>query len=165
MNYLNLTIGNKKIKVKKGTTFKDVVKEYAIDSLVVLCELNGDYYELAMEIPADGDIKLIDANSEIGWKIYSRTLQYIFIKATLDIFKDAIIKIEHSISKGTFGEIYKTQPLNKEDINKIRKHMEDLIERDIPINKVQVSKEEAIKMNRGSTNEYREGARKNKKFK
>ena len=42
MNYLNLTIGNKKIKVKKGTTFKDVVKEYAIDSLVVLCELNGD---------------------------------------------------------------------------------------------------------------------------
>ncbi|MCQ4380049.1 nucleoside kinase, partial [Clostridioides difficile] len=78
--------------------------------------------------------------------MYSRTLQYIFIKATLDIFKDAIIKIEHSISKGTFGEIYKTQPLNKEDINKIRKHMEDLIERDIPINKVQVSKEEAIKI-------------------
>ena len=70
MNYLNLTIGNKKIKVKKGTTFKDVVKEYAIDSLGVLWELNGDYYELAMEIPADGDIKLIDANSEIGWKIY-----------------------------------------------------------------------------------------------
>ena len=73
-----------------------------------------------MEIPANGDIKLIDANSEIGWKIYSRTLQYIFIKATLDIFKDAIIKIEHSISKGTFGEIYKSQPLNKEDINKIK---------------------------------------------
>ena len=146
MNHLNLTIENKEIKVKKGTTFKDVIKEYAIDDLVVLCELNGDYYELAMEIPANGDIKLIDANSEIGWKIYSRTLQYIFIKATLDIFKDAIIKIEHSISKGTFGEIYKSQPLNKEDINKIKKHMEDLIERDIPINKIQVSKEEAIKI-------------------
>ena len=36
MNYLNLTIENKEIKVKKGTTFKDVIKEYAIDDLVVL---------------------------------------------------------------------------------------------------------------------------------
>lgn len=144
MEYLSLTVEDREIKVEKGITFKKFIDNYLRDDLAVLCELNGQCYELAMEIPTSGNIKVINANSEIGWKIYSRTLQFIFIKATLDIFKDAIITIEHSISKGTFGEIHKSQPLNVDDILQIKKHMQEIIERDIPINKIQVTKEEAI---------------------
>lgn len=132
------------IEIKEGTKFKDIVDLYYKDKKIVLCNLDGKYYELDKEVPKEGALEVIDVNSEIGWKIYSRTLQYIFIKAALDIFPEATITIQHSISKGTFGEIFKDEKLTEEDIEKIKKEMKSLIKRDIPITKISVPKEKAI---------------------
>ena len=142
---LELENGNK-IYVDKETNFKEIVDKYSNEDNIVLCEVNGNYYELMDKINEGGKIKFINSNSEIGWKIYSRTLQFIFIKVSLDLFPDAKIKIEHSISKGTFGELIKDTPLTEEEINKIKQGMKDLISRDIPINKVKVPKEKAIEI-------------------
>ena len=132
------------IEVKEKTKFKEIVDMYSKNKEIVLCKLNGKYYELDEEILNEGFLEFIDVNSEIGWKVYARTLQYIFIKATLDLFPNATITIQHSISKGTFGEIFKDEKLTKDDIEKIKTEMKNLIKRDIPITKVSVSKEKEI---------------------
>ncbi|MCI6189417.1 MAG: nucleoside kinase [Clostridium sp.] len=142
---MKIILGEGKIvEVKEKTRFKEIVDIYSESKKIVLCKLDGKYYELDEEIPKEGFLEFIDVNSEIGWKVYARTLQYIFIKATLDLFPQATITIQHSISKGTFGEIFKDEKLNKEDIEKIKIEMRNLIKRDIPITKVSVSKEKAI---------------------
>lgn len=142
---MKITLSQGKIiEVKEKTRFKERVDIYSESKKIVLCKLDGKYYELDEEIPKEGVLEFIDVNSEIGWKVYARTLQYIFIKATLDLFPEATITIQHSISKGTFGEIFKDEKLNKEDIEKIKIEMKNLIKRDIPITKVSVTKEKAI---------------------
>ena len=50
----------------------------------------------------------------------SRTLQFIFIKAVLDLYKDAIVTMEHSIGKWVFGEIHKKEPLTEQEVNNIK---------------------------------------------
>ena len=75
------------------------------------------------------EIRIINFNTELGMKIYSRTLQFIFIKVALELFPKAKITIEHSISKGVFGEIHKETPLNKDDINKIKIRMKEIIKK------------------------------------
>ena len=132
--------------MNKGETFKDLLDKIHSEELMVLCELLGHYYELGEEIPCSGKVNFINADSEIGLKIYSRTLQYIFIKVSLELFTDAKIKIEHSISKGTFGEIIKDEPLTKNDIKKIKEGMKALIKKDVIINKIEVTKERAIEI-------------------
>ena len=87
---------------------------------------------------------LLNKKNESIEKDYSRTLQFIFIKATLDLFPDAKIKIQHSIGKGIFGEVSKKSELDENDIENIKKKMQELIDRDLPINKIKVAKEEAI---------------------
>lgn len=126
-------------------TFKDLVDKNNYKD-IILCEQKGDYFELGDIVLEQGNINFINASSEIGWKVYSRTLQFIFIKVVLDIFKDAKIVIEHSISKGTFGEIIKKDPLCNEDIIKIKDGMKDIISRDITINKHEVLIERAIEI-------------------
>ena len=134
----------KEVTVDKGTTFKEVVDDNIPNDEIVLCTFNGDSYELGAEIPSSGDLSVIKASTDEGWKIYSRTLQYIFIKAALDVFPDAKIKIEHSISKGIFGEVVKDGGLTKEDVRLIKDEMIDLINRNIEIKKIEVTKEKAI---------------------
>ena len=150
MTDMNLKLqDNSIIKIEKGTKFKQVVDSYFKDEDVVLCRLSGVNYELSMEIPNSGELKCIKANSELGLKVYVRTLQFIFIKATLDILPGAKIILQHSISKGIFGEIHKENgKLNKEDIDKIKDRMNEIIKNDIPINRVSKTIDEAIQIAR-----------------
>lgn len=148
MNTFKIIYKNKEHLVNKGTTYKEFIENFLnIDSTkIALCRLDKDYYELFREIYRDGKIELIEFDSPIGYKIYTRTLQFIFIKATLDLYDDSIITIEHSIGEGVFGELHKEEVLNKEDIDKIKVRMKELIDEDIPIKRIKVKREKAIEI-------------------
>jgi uridine kinase len=135
-------------EVKEGTTYREFIKENLNIDIheVALCQLNSEYEELFKVIDKDGNLGLIKYNSPIGYKIYTRTLQFIFIKAALDIFKSATITIEHSLNAGVFGEINKDKELTKEDLLKIKIRMIDLIEADLPIKKIKIKREKAIEI-------------------
>lgn len=148
MEGLNVIYKGKKIEVQEEATFKDIINDYTTENYhnIALCRLNEKYYELCKEVTISGELELVRVNSPIGLKIYSRTLQFIFIKASLDIFENSKITIEHSISKGLFGEIHKEEALCAEDIEKIKVRMKEIISKDIPINKIKVKREQAIKI-------------------
>ncbi len=77
---------------------------------------------------------------EMGLKTYVRTLQFIFIKAVLDLYPQATVIIEHSLGKGLYGEIHKNISLNENDILKIKNKMNEIISKDIKIKKFQLKK-------------------------
>ena len=139
---------NESILVKEGSRFKDIISENFKDQelKVAVCKLDNKYYELGEEIPRGGKLSLIPFTSADGIKVYSRTLQFIFIKATLDLFKNAKIVMQHSIDKGIFGEIHKADPLNKKDLENVKVRMQELIDKNIPINKIKVKREKAIEI-------------------
>ena len=137
--------------VEEGITYKDLLENHLkINPYeIALCKLNREYYELFKNITEDGELELIRFNSSIGYKIYERTLQFIFIKAALDLFDDSVITIEHRIGDGIFGELHKKEALKEEDIIKIKERMIELINKDIPIKKIKVKRKEAIEIFKG----------------
>lgn len=148
MKKFRIKFKDKEYLANDRITYKDFLEKYlGVDPYnIALCKLNNEYYELNEFIDTDGEIELVDFISRIGYKIYTRTLQFIFIKATLDIFKDSIITIEHSMGDGVFGEVHKETALTIEDINKIKERMKELVNKDMTLNKVKVSKKEAIEI-------------------
>lgn len=136
------------IKAVKGDTFYNVISNNYSEliSEVAICKMNGRYHELNETINEDGEIKIIGFDNDFGIKIYSRTLQFIFIKAALEIFPDSKITIEQSISKAIYGEIHKESPLTESEILKVKNRMQELIDKDIPIEREKVSKEKAIEI-------------------
>ena len=139
---------NNTIEAKRGITFYNLIldnyKERVKD--VAICKLNGKYHELTEIIEDDGEVELIGFDTELGIKIYTRTLQFIFIKVALELFPKAKITIEHAISKAVYGEVYKEIPLNKEDINKIKTRMQEIINKNVPIKSIRTSREKAIEI-------------------
>ena len=146
---LNLT--NNRIEAKKGITFYELIQNKSPDKIkdIAICKLNGKYHELTEEIKEDGIIEMVPFNTDLGIQIYIRTLQFIFIKSALDLFKDSKITIEHSVSKALYGEIKKEVPLSKEDIKNIKNRMIEIINRDIPIKSIRTTKDHAIEIFKG----------------
>ncbi|WP_097034276.1 nucleoside kinase [Clostridium tertium] len=148
MSVFKIKYQGKEYDVQEGITYKEFIDtSLNINSTdVALCRLNRKYHELFKNIDSNGEIELIMFDSPIGYKIYTRTLQFIFIKATLDLFDNSVITIEHSIGEGVFGELHKEEALSAEDIDKIKLRMKELIEKDLPINKIKVKIEKAIEI-------------------
>jgi len=141
-------LGNNTIKAKKGITFYNLIMDNCKDKVkdVAICKLNGKYHELTDVIESDGDVEVIGFDTELGIKIYTRTLQFIFIKVALELFPEAKVTIEHTISKAVYGEVHKEMTLSKNDIDKIKVKMQEIIDKDITINSIRISKEDAIEI-------------------
>jgi len=139
------------IKAKRGITFYNLILDNYKDKVkdVAICKLNGKYHELTEVIEDDGEVELIGFDTELGIKIYTRTLQFIFIKIALELFPESKITIKHAISKAVYGEVHKEIPLNNDDVNKIKKRMQEIINKDVQIKSIITSKEDAIEIFRG----------------
>ncbi|AUN20217.1 AAA family ATPase [Clostridium botulinum] len=131
----------------------DVVKENKLqDNIpIVLGKIDEEYYELTSTVKKEGVFIPVDITDSMGLKTYVRTLQFIFIKAVLDLYPESTVVIEHSLGKGLYGEIHKTLSLNENDILKIKNRMNEIINKDIKIKKISVKKERAIEI----FNEYK----------
>lgn len=136
------------IEVNSGINCYEVIKNYNLDKdiPIVLARVNGKLCELSSTIEEDSTLEVVDIKDKFGMMTYIRTLQFVLIKSTLEIFKEAKITIGHSLSKGLFGEIYKESKLDVDDIYLIKEKMKEIIEKDIIINKKCFSREEAIKI-------------------
>ena len=154
MKKIKIIYDNHEYEVDEGISYRVFLKDYLnINPYdIALCRLNGEYYELFKPVNEDGNLELVylcSTKSSIGYKIYNRTLQFIFIKASLDLFPNSVITIEHSIGEGVFGEIHKEEILNEEDLKRIKERMIEIINSDIPINKIKMKREEAIEIFNG----------------
>ncbi|CAL81748.1 nucleoside kinase [Clostridium botulinum] len=141
------------ILVSGDKTLYDVVKENKLqDNIpIVLGKIDEEYYELTSTVKKEGVFIPVDITDSMGLKTYVRTLQFIFIKAVLDLYPESTVVIEHSLGKGLYGEIHKTLSLNENDILKIKNRMNEIINKDIKIKKITVKKERAIEI----FNEYK----------
>ncbi|GLC29256.1 nucleoside kinase [Clostridium omnivorum] len=134
--------------VEKGKCIHEIIKEFSLENElpVVLSKIDNKYVELTSNLESGGTFQVVDISSNMGMRTYIRTLQYVFIKAVMDLYPEAVITLEHSLSKGIFGEIHKATPLNCDEIEKIKIRMQELIDRDIPIKKISVTKDEAVEI-------------------
>lgn len=150
---VNLNInGNKKTYNLKnnsdGIRLSDIAKEFENDysGYISLAIVNNDLKELTTYIKEDSNIKFLDTNNPDGLRVYTRTLNLVFIMACKCLFKNSKVVIEHSLSNGVYCEIYLGREITETDIQQIKQKMNKIIEQDYEINKTIYTKDEAIKI-------------------
>lgn len=126
-------------------TLRDIAEEVkaSFSSPVAAAVLNNQVYDLSHTLAEDASIEFLDLSTEIGMRIYVRTLTFIFIKAASDVLPGCRVLVEHSIGDGIYCEIQWKEPIGLDDVEAIEKRMRELVEKDIPIVKKRVPVEEA----------------------
>lgn len=131
-----------------GIRLSDIAKDFEnnYSGYISLAVVNNDVQELNTYIKEDSDIKFLDTKNPDGLRVYTRTLNLVFIMACKCLFKDSRVVIEHSLSNGVYCEIYLGKDITEEDISKIKDKMDKIIAKDYDINKNIYTKKEAIEI-------------------
>lgn len=131
-----------------GIRLSDIAKDFEnnYSGYISLAVVNNDLQELTTYIKEDSDIKFLDTKNPDGLRVYTRTLNLVFIMACKCLFKDSRVVIEHSLSNGVYCEIYLCREITEEDIGQIKDKMDKIIAKDYDITKNIYTKKEAIKI-------------------
>lgn len=134
-----------------GTPFNAIAADfqpsYAHDILLV--NRDGKLCELHKTLEQDCTLQLLTAQSKPGMQTYERSLVLLLLKAFYDVIGRAQIRrvcVDYSISRALFvlpeGQFTLTQEL----LQQVERRMQDLSAQALPIRKVSVNTDEAVKL-------------------
>lgn len=99
---------------------------------------------MSYEIQEGDSVELIDITDKDGIKVYIRGALYIMSMAFDELYPEALLNINYQLSNAMFCEI-DNESITDEMIEKIKIKMAEIVEKNLPIKKVIMTKEEAEK--------------------
>ncbi|CCU79454.1 Uridine kinase [Halanaerobium saccharolyticum subsp. saccharolyticum DSM 6643] len=145
---MDIKLNNQKLKIIEKSSIEDIIAVSDIsnkeDIMAVIIE--NEVYDLNEELDRDAEIKTVSISSELGNRIYRRSLYLVMAKAIYELFPESVLEIEISISNGIYCELKNKQSLNKSDLVKLKKRMEELIAADHKIKKHKLKKEKVLEI-------------------
>jgi uridine kinase len=129
-----------------GTTLLAVSREFADRHAteIVAAKVNNDIKDLQTELSGDCTVEFIDIASDNGIRVYLRSLSFVMVTATRDLFPDGEVTVEHSLSKGLYCELNLGREITAEDVAGLEKRMTELIAEDRPFERRSLPRAEAI---------------------
>lgn len=134
---------SKILDVFRGTTVREVLRELGDEQIIAL-RVNGDAVDSDYELLEDSYINYITIHDRIGQKIYTKGLEYVYIKAVKELFgSKASVRVKHSIDKALYTEVDMKAQLTESDVNNIKKKMKEICARDYKFKQISVSRNDA----------------------
>ena len=133
-------------KVEIGSTLFDVFSSFDLKMThgPVSARVNNKVEGMHYRVYNSKDVEFLDMNSASGSRAYTRTLLFVLCKAVQDIYPNTDVVIDIPVSNGFYVDIRLGRPVVDEDVNILRRRMQEIIDSKMPIRRFTVPTEEAI---------------------
>ncbi|HEX9092172.1 MAG TPA: nucleoside kinase [Anaerolineales bacterium] len=112
---------------------------------VVGAIVNGELRELTFPIHMDAKVIPISMEDADGMLIYRRSLTFLLEAAFEELYPDATLTIDHSVSSGGYYcEVTDHAPLTDGELLELISHMRSIVEENLPFTKREVPLAEAV---------------------
>lgn len=129
-----------------GTTLQAISGDFADRHAapIVVAKVNNDVKDLQTVVCRDCTVEFVDLASEDGRRVYQRSLAFVMVTATRDLYPDGEVTVEHSLSKGLYCELNLGREVTADDIAKLEQRMAAIIAEDRPFVRRSLPRAEAI---------------------
>lgn len=144
-------------EVNNQTTVIDVVKDLSTSLYKKACaaKLNGKIVDLRTPITENSELEILTFESEYGRKAYRHTASHVLAQAVLRLFPNAILGIGPAIDNGFFYDFDVEETFTPEVLLKLENEMKKIIKENLPIEKFELSPDEAIDLMTKNNQKYK----------
>jgi len=111
----------------------------------VAVKVNGEIADLNFLINDDVRLDFIGSSSNYGRRVLERSFIFLLNFAVSQVMPEYKATVEHSYHKSLYGRFRNYVP-KAEDLDKVKEKMKEIVEKDLPIEREYVNKEEALKI-------------------
>ena len=130
----------------KGTPLAKIIEARG-DALpsTIAAKINGSMIDLSSPLAEDAKLKFISCDSTEGQDILRHSTSHIMAQAVQELYPGVKISIGPSIENGFYYDFDYERPFTPEDLEKIETRMREIVAQDLPIERKELSKQEALK--------------------
>ncbi len=134
--------------LKEGITVAQAFKELGVagDRQVVAAKIDGEPVDLSHRLKADCTLSPIRVDTPQGLEIMRHSASHVMAEAVRSLFPGVKVAIGPAIETGFYYDFDTPEPFTPEDIAKIESRMGELLAQDLPFDRQEVAREEAIRL-------------------
>ena len=146
--YIRCKNNKKTQEVPIGSTLSDIYKQINLQLPYgpVSAKVNNKVEGLHYRVYHNKDVEFLDLHSPSGIRTYTRSLFLVLCKAVHDLYTGSKVVIDIPVSNGYYCNLQLGHEITAEDVDRIRRRMQEIIDAKMPIQRYEATTEEAIKM-------------------
>lgn len=129
-----------------GTTLLQVAKDISprLAKEALVASLDGKLVDLNTPLQKDAAVEFFTFDSEEGRQAYRHSTAHVLAQAVQRLFPGTKLAIGPAIAEGYYYDFDSPQTFTPEELEKIQAEMEAIIKADLPFERFDVSREEAL---------------------
>lgn len=132
---------------RRGSTLAEILKMLPEwdNPPIMGAVVNGELRELTATVEMDARIRLVTMKDDDGARIYRRSITFLLESAFEELFPDLLMTLDHSVSAGGYYcQINRSEPLTTEELDRLLKRMQELVEADLTFERQLVPLDEVM---------------------
>ena len=138
-------------EVPKGTTALDIAKSIGqrLADATLVAKTNGDLIDVTRPLEKDTDLRLLTDRDPEALEVYRHSSAHLLAAAVLELFPETKLGHGPPTDTGFFYDFYRPTPFTPEDLQKIEKKMQELVQQDIPYAREFLPRNEGLRKFKG----------------
>ncbi|MGH9528433.1 MAG: threonine--tRNA ligase [Terriglobales bacterium] len=120
--------------VPAGTTALDIAKSISprLADAALAAKTNGDLIDLTRPLEKDTDLRLLTDKDPEALGVYRHSSAHLLAAAVLELFPETKLGHGPATESGFFYDFYRPTPFTPDDLEKIEKKMQELVQQNLP---------------------------------
>ena len=120
--------------VPKGSTALDVALSISprLANAALVAKTNGDLVDLTRPLEKDIDLRILTEKDPESLEVFRHSSAHLLAAAVLELFPETKLGHGPATESGFFYDFYRPTPFTPEDLERIERKMQELVEQNIP---------------------------------
>ena len=115
------------------------------DKNIICARVNNFTRDLNYEIDKDSKVDFLTLKDHSAMGVYEASIRYLFLMAARKVYPDLKFKLTYSVNRSIYAQVInKNKLLNVNMVNTIEDKMHELVDKDLPLERIIVEKEKAL---------------------
>ncbi|KNZ70192.1 threonyl-tRNA synthetase [Thermincola ferriacetica] len=131
-----------------GTTITDIAGDISprLAKNALVARLNGKLVDMSRPVNEDSTLEILTFDDEEGREVFRHSSSHVLAQAVKHLFPETKLGIGPAITDGYYYDFDVKENFTPEDLEKIEKEMEKIVQQDLPFERSELSREEALKL-------------------
>lgn len=136
------------IEIEENSSVLDLAKLISkkLGKSAVVGEVNGTLVDLDYNLKDNDEVNIVTYEDEAGIEVMRHTTSHVMAQAVKRLYKNVKLAIGPTVENGFYYDFDIETPFNNDDLVKIEEEMNKIIKEDISLERLIVSRKEALKL-------------------
>ena len=132
-------------RIGKGTTIAAAISGLNLGRKPVAGRIGDRLVDLNVPLEAEAEAALVFPGSPEALEILRHSAAHLLAHAVLELYPEAKTGVGPAVENGYYYDFLRECPFTPEDLEAIEKRMKEIVEADVPVRRLVLDKEEAVR--------------------